>query len=134
MSRSLIQTANETNQSVLANGIISPGAITRRYGPNINLSGNSISLSGSGYYTIDAIVTLTATTAGDLSVAIYEDGVAIPGAVASTTTTAASDIVTFTIPTTVRIKDCCGTKSITGVLVTGEGVVVSNFAVRVLKE
>lgn len=134
MSRSLIQTANATNQSVLANGIISPGAVIRRFGPNINLSGSSIALSGSGYYTVDAIITLTATTPGELTVAIYEDGKPIDGATASFTTTAATDVVTFTIPTTVRIKDCCGTKSITGVLVTGEGVVVSNFAVRVVKE
>ena len=66
--------------------------------------------------------------------ALYEDGSAIPGAIASGTIAEASDVVTFTIPTTVRIKDCYGTKSITGVLLTGEGVVVSNFAVRVIKE
>ena len=134
MSRSLIQTANETNQSVLANGIISPGTILRRFGPNIDLSGNSIALSTSGYYTVDALVTLSATSSGTVSVALYEDGTAIPGATASVTIAAESDNVTFTIPTTVRIKDCCGTKSITGVLTAGEGVVVSNFAVRVIKE
>ena len=134
MSRSLIQTANETNQSVLANGVISPGSVLRRFGPNIDISGNSVALMGSGYYTVDAIVTLSAGSPGEVSVALYEDGTAIPGAVVNATISAADDFVTFAIPTTVRIKDCYGTKSITGVLVTGEGVVVSNFAVRVIKE
>lgn len=134
MSRSLIQTANESNQSVLANGIISPGAVLRRFGPNIDISGNSIALVSSGYYTVDAIVTLSATSPGSVSVALYEDGTPIPGAIAEGVVSDASDSVTFTIPTTVRIKDCYGTKTITGVLLTGEGVVVSNFAVRVIKE
>ena len=134
MSRALIQTANATNQSVLADGLISPGAVTRRFGQNVNLSGNSIALYGSGYYTIDALVTLSATSPGTVTVALYEDGVQIPGALASDTIGTASDVVTLTIPTTVRIKDCCGTKNITGILTAGEGVVVSNFAVRVLKE
>lgn len=133
MSRSLIQTANVTNQAVLENGIIAPGTVIRRFGQNGDLVGSSIVLSGAGYFTIDAIVTVAPTEAGVVSVGLYENGVQIPGAIASVTVGTALDVVTLIIPTTVRIKDCCGTKSITAVLITGAGT-VSNFAVRVAKE
>ena len=132
MSRSLIQTANETNQAVLENGIITPGTVIRRYGQCCNLVGESIVLTGGGYYTIDAIITVAPSAEGNISVVLCENGTPISGAKASATVTA-SGLATFTIPTTVRIKDCCGTKSITAILTDAAGT-ISNFAIRIAKE
>lgn len=135
MSKSLIQVVNNSNQSVLANGIIIPGTVVRRFGPNCTLDGSSVLLSGSGYYAVDAVFVLSASTAGVVQVALSEiGGGVLPGATASATISNEGDVVTLTIPTTVRIKDCSGTKNIIATLVSGTGVTVSNYALRVVKE
>ena len=54
MIRSLIQVANQSNQTVAANSIIGLGSVQRRFGCNCRLSGNGIELDGQGYYTVDA--------------------------------------------------------------------------------
>lgn len=41
MSRSLLQTANTSEQTVVNGGVVVPGVIIRRYGPNCNLNGNA---------------------------------------------------------------------------------------------
>lgn len=41
MSKSLLQTANVAEQIVADGGVVNPGVIVRRYGPNINLNGNA---------------------------------------------------------------------------------------------
>mgnify|MGYP006988839899 CR=1 FL=1 len=132
MSRSLIQTTNQTTQTVAANGIISLGSVLRRFGCNCRLSGNAIEIAGEGYYTIDANVSVTPTAAGAVTVAIYDNGVQIPGAIAFTTG-AAGVPEAIVIPTTVRQNCCCdGVDSITVVLIAGAGT-VNNISVRVEK-
>ena len=41
MSKSLLQTANVAEQIVTDGGVVNPGVIVRRYGPNCNLNGNA---------------------------------------------------------------------------------------------
>ena len=133
MSRSLIQTVNQSNQAVTAGSIISLGSTQRRFGCNLRLSGNGIEVMGQGYYTIDATVSVTPTAAGAVTVALFENGVQIPGAIAFTTGGAGTPI-SVTIPTTIRQGCCCdGADNITCVLIAGTGV-VNNIAVRVVKE
>ena len=103
MSRSLIQTTNQSTQTVALNSIISLGSVLRRFGCNCKLSGNAIELSGEGYYTIDATVTATPTAAGNVTVALFNNGVQIPGTLvtSSVTTTGNSTtipIVIFVLP------------------------------------
>lgn len=131
MSRSLIQTTNQTTQTVAENSIISLGSVLRRFGCNCRLSGNAIEVTGEGYYTIDANVSVAPTAAGAVTVALYNNGVQIPGAIAYGTAAAAEDAVTLPIETTIR-QGCCSTDSITCVLVEGAGE-VSNISVRVEK-
>ena len=90
MSKSAIYTVNSSAQNVAVNGTISLGTIIRRYGPNLNLSGNAVSVSGGGYYDIDASITVAPTAAGNVTVTAYKDNVAIPGATATGSTTAAT--------------------------------------------
>ena len=54
MSKSLIQVANQSTQTVFINSIIGLGSVQRRYGNNLRLSGNAIEVDGQGYYTVDA--------------------------------------------------------------------------------
>lgn len=133
MSKSLIQTVNQSTQIVDENSIIALGSVQRRYGCNLRLSGNGIEVVGEGYYKIDCNVTAEPTAAGDVSVAIYNNGVQIPGAIATFTTTAADQAVTLPIQTTIRQGCRCeGADNLTVVLLTGEGS-VTNIAVRVEK-
>lgn len=133
MSRSLIQVTNQSMQNVALNSIISLGSVLRRFGCNIRLSGNGIEVIGEGYYTISGTVTVAPTAAGTVSVAVYNNGMQIPGAIASGTAAAAGDPVTLPLETTIRQGCCCDSAdNITLVLLEGAGA-VSNVSLRIEK-
>lgn len=133
MSRSLIQTTNQSSQTVAENSIISLGSVLRRFGCNCRLSGNAIEVEGEGYYKVDATVTAVPTAAGNVTVALYEDGVQIPGATATESVTATDSPVTLPIVTTIRKGCCCdGASQITLVLEQGASE-VTNVSLRVDK-
>ena len=133
MGKSLIQTTNQSSQSVATNSIISLGTTLRRYGCNIRLSGNGIEVEGEGYYKIDANVSLAPTAIGNVTVAMYQDGVQIPGAIAYDSVSTANNPVNLGIVGTIRKGcGCEGASNLTLVLVDGAST-VSNVSVRVEK-
>lgn len=132
MGKSLIQVANQSNQTINANSIISLGSTQRRYGCNLRLSGNAIECNGEGYYKIDATVSVSPTAAGAVTVAVYNNGIQIPGAIAYATGTA-GDPVTVSIIGTIRQGCCCDSAdNLTLVLISGAGT-VNNVSMRVEK-
>ena len=133
MSKSLIQVANQSTQTVAPNSIISLGSVQRRFGCNCRLSGNAIEISGEGYYEVEAAVSLAPTATGDVAVALYENGVQIPGAIAYATAAAAGDSVTLPLVATIRQGCCCDSAdNLTCVLVEGAST-VRNVSMRVVK-
>lgn len=134
MGKSLIQTVNQSTQSVENNSIISLGSVLRRYGCGCKMSGNAIEVIGQGYYKIDVCVTLVPTTTNDVTVALFENGVQIPGAIATGAVATVGNSLTLPIITTIR-KPCCynNASSITCVLVN-EASTVSNISVRVTND
>ena len=133
MSKSLIQTTNQTSQAVSENGIISLGSVLRRFGCNCRLSGNAVEVTGEGYYKIDCNVSVAPTAAGDVTVALYNNGAQIPGAIAYGAVSTAGNNTTLPIETTIRQGCCCDSAdSITCVLLAGAGT-VSNISLRVTK-
>lgn len=133
MSRSLIQTSNQSTQTVALNSVIAPGTTIRRFGCNLRLSGNGIEVGGAGYYEFDVAVTVVPTAAGTVTVALYKDGVQIPGAIASGSVSTALNPVTLPIITTIRQGcECDGASNITLVLTEGAGT-VSNVSLRAVK-
>lgn len=133
MSRSLIQVTNQSQQTVAEDSIISLGSVQRRFGCNLRLSGNGIEVDGQGYYTIDGTVSVSPTAAGPVTVAVYNNGVQIPGAIAYGTGTAGAPL-TLPLVGTIRQGCCCDSAdNLTLVLVEGAGV-VSNVSIRVVKE
>ena len=133
MSRSLIQTTNQTTQAVALNGIISLGSVLRRFGCNLRLSGNAVECVGEGYYTISCNVSVAPTAAGDVAVALFDNGVQIPGAIAYGSVAAAGDLITLPIETTIRQGCCCDSAdSVTVVLLAGPGD-VENVGMRIEK-
>ncbi len=132
MGKSLIQTVNQTSQAVDENGIVSLGSVLRRYGCNCRLSGNAIEIVGQGYYVVDVVVSAVPTGAGNVTVALYNNNVQVPSAIAYGTGEADSPL-TLSISTTIRQMCCDSADSLTVVLLEGAGQ-VSNVSVRVIKQ
>lgn len=133
MGRSLIQVSNQSSQTVENNSIISLGSVLRRYGCNCRLSGNAIEVNGEGYYKVDANVSIAPTASGAVTVALYNNGAQVPGAIAYGSVSTANNPVTLPIETTIRQGCCCDSAdNLTLVLITGAGV-VSNVSMRVEK-
>ena len=131
MSRAALYTVNATDQIVAAGGQISPGGIIRRFGCNADIVGGNITLNGSGYYEVSAQITLTGTTAGNTTIELLKDGVAIPGA--ETELTLAVGVVdTIGINTIVRQMCFDGASTLTFVL-TGTAATVNNISTVVTK-
>lgn len=133
MAKSLIQTTNQTSQAVQENGIISLGSVLRRFGCNCRLSGNAIEIVGQGYYAVDVEVSVTPTAAGAVTVALYDNNVQVPSAIAYGTADT-DGTVTLSISTTIRQTcNCEGAESLTVVLLEGAGDVI-NISTRVVKQ
>ena len=134
MSKSAIYTVNNSAQNIAINGIINLGTINRRFGPCLDLAGSAIQLNGPGYYDIDASITLAPTAAGTVTVTIFTDGLAIPGATATGSTSVANNPINLSISTLVRKFCPCadGIENLTFVL-TGTAASVTNIAVVVEK-
>lgn len=133
MSKSLIQTSNQSTQTVAVNSVIAPGTVIRRYGCNCRLSGNGIEIDGAGYYEVDATITVTPDAVGNVTVALFKDGVQVPGAIATGSVTTVGNSTTLPIITTLRKGcECDGASNITLVLTAGAST-VSNVSVRVVK-
>ena len=132
MSKSLIQVANQSQQTVADNSIINLGSTQRRYGCNLRLSGNGIEVDGAGYYKIDGTVSVSPTAAGPVTVALYNNGVQVPGVIAYGTGTA-DDPLTLPLVGTIRQGCCCDSAdNLTLVLIEGAGT-ISNVSLRVEK-
>lgn len=133
MGKSLIQVANQSTQTVANESIISLGSTQRRFGCNCRLSGNAIEITGEGYYTIDADVSVVPSEVGNVTVAVYNNGIQIPGAIAYSSVATAATPVSLSINTTIRQRCCDDADNLTLVLIEGEGD-VTNVSMRVVKE
>lgn len=133
MGRSLIQTVNQSEQAVAVNGIFSLGTVVRRYGRDLRLSGNGIEADGSGYFSVTVSVSISPTAEGPVTVALYDNGVQVPGAIAYATGTAGAP-VNLAIVATIRRGCCCaGADNLTLVLIEGPGN-QQNVSLRVVEE
>lgn len=135
--KAAIYTANPGSQTVSTGGTINLGSIIRRFGnsccgdPIINLNGSGITLNEAGYYDVDVSVTALPTAAGPVTIAVFQDGVAIPGSTNTTTVAAAGNPVNLTSLPMVRVR-CGSASSISVVLVNGTGT-IANISVKVIK-
>ena len=130
MARSALYTANTASQTVAINGTISPGTIIRRFGQCCNLSGSGITINGTGYYSVNISVTATPTAEGTVTVSLYKDGVAVPGATASGY---GSDDVNLSINALVREACACNPSSVLTLVISESAAVISNVACVVEK-
>ena len=108
MAHSRIYTV-ATNVAIAANQSGPFGAIIRRYGCNCQLDGAGINLIGAGYYDLEASLSFTPTATGPVTIQFYQDGVAIPGALATGQGTTAEPL-NLSVSAAVRNRGCnCNT-------------------------
>lgn len=131
--KSAIYTVNSTSTPLAIGATVPLGTTIRRFGNNIQLSGsNGIVLAGVGYYDVAANLSVTAAAAGVVTATLYADGVAVPGATATETVSAAGDIVNLSINSLVRLVNCTAT-TLTIVLSGTTSTTTNNIAVVVKK-
>ena len=127
MARSLLYTVNETAQDVAVNGIINLGSVIRRFGQNIKLNGNSISLYGAGYYKLTVNATISASAAGDITISVLKNGAGVPGASASATAAAEGNLINLSVDVVFR-ETCCNPLSDVIVTLGGTAASITNIA------
>lgn len=130
MARSRIYTV-ATNVTIAENQSGPFGAIIRRYGCNCQLDGAGINLIGAGYYDLEASLSFTPTATGPVTIQFYQDGVAVPGAIATEQGTAATP-VNLGVTSTLRNCGCDCNSSLT-YTVDVAGTIV-NLSVNVTKD
>ena len=134
MAKSAIYTANLASQTVAVNGVVNPGTVIRRFGNNICLSGNAITIAGEGYYDIDASFTVSPTAVGTVTISVYKDNVAIPGATASEAVSAVSTPVNLSISALIReVYPCCEAVSNLTFVLSGVPANITNSAIVIEK-
>ena len=130
MSKSAIYIVNSTTTMVSPGEIIPLGSTVRRFGCNITQDGNTITLSGRGYYQVTATATVSPTAAGDIGITLIKDGVPVSSSSASVA--AADDLVAVPITAIVRNTCDCNSSTLTFILNTTESDVI-DFSVTVVK-
>ena len=107
------------------------GSIVRRFGDSIKLDGDSILCCNSGYFDVEISMSLTPTAAGTVTIQLYQDGVAVPGALSTITVPAVATTETF--PITALIRNCgCNCGSVLTVRINASAT-INNFATVVEK-
>lgn len=131
--KSVLYSAMQTPTAVAVDGVIPLGSLIRRYGCDLSLDGNAVNITGgnqsAGYYDVDASVTVAPAAVGTVTVTLFKDGVAVPGATASATA-AANDALDLNITALVR-QVCCAAGSALTLVLTGAAASVENVALRV---
>ena len=142
----LLGTRNIATQEVATDGVVSLGQVYRRYCrkcsgvKTFDFNGTSIALQQQGVYHITATITFSAPVAGIVTFQLTDNGVAIPGALATETiTTATTEIRTTTLDYYVLVdSDCVLGQSATevesvSIVNTGVDATITNVVVNVDK-
>ncbi len=111
----LIGTKSTLSQTVLTNGIIDLGTVYRRFckknscgNPAFAASGTQVTIQTAGIYHVTATLVGSGTEAGEVTVQLLNNGVAVPGALSTETiTTADAEVRTFVIDQYVLVDRAC---------------------------
>lgn len=110
----LLGTRNITTQDVLVNGNVNLGSVYRRYCKRINgtrtfdFIGEDVILQQNGIYHITVTAIVSAPAAGNVTLALFENGVAAPSAFATETiTTADTELRTLVIDYFALVDTTC---------------------------
>ena len=105
MSKAFAYISNSTSQTITGGGVVNPGTAQHGFGctccnRTIQLNGTNINLRESGYYQVDVGATVSATDAGNVTMALHQDGALV--AQGSETISAANDPASISFPAGVK--------------------------------
>lgn len=133
MCKSLIYTVNATPLTATVDTPIDVGSIIRKQGYGIYADQAGFRLHDAGYYDIHVSATFTANAVGDVTIAVYSDGVPVLGGRATETiTTANTEIRSINIGTTVRVQ-CMRDNPMITIVAEDTAPTITNLAVQIEK-
>ena len=133
----MISSYNTTSQAVATDGLLTFTTDRILTGCTATRNGQTFQLNKPGYYyvTFNAVAAAT-DTVGLLTMELYNNGVAVPGALASTTTTTAGAESDFAFSTIIRVPpSCCVVNNTAKLTVVNTGVdaTYSNVNINITK-
>ena len=120
----MISSYNNTTQNVVVDGLLNFTTDRILTGCTVTRNGQTFQLNKPGYYYVTFNADGAATTAvGDLIVVLQNNGVAVPGAIATFTTTVADDATNLTFSTIIRVPpSCCAVDNTANLTLVNTGV------------
>lgn len=129
MSKALAFISNNTSQTITGGGVVNPGTAQHGFGctccgRTVQLSGTNINLRDSGYYQIDVGATVSASDAGNVTLALYQDGALV--AQGSETISAANDPASISFPASVKVN-CSSALTLVVTSTAGDPIVTNIY-------
>ena len=120
----MISSYNNTSQDVAINGLLTFTTDRILTGCTATRNGQTFQLNKPGYYYVTFNADGAATTAvGDIVVVLQNNGVAVPGAIATFTTTVADDVTNLAFSTIIRVPpSCCAVDNTANLTLVNTGV------------
>ena len=133
----MISSYNITSQDVAVNGLLTFTTDRILTGCTITRNGPTFQLNKPGYYyvTFNADGAAT-TTPGDIVIVLQNNGIAIPGAMATVTVAAADDATNLAFATIVKVPPSCCAIDNTAMLTlvnTGVAATFTNVNINITK-
>ncbi len=120
----MISSYNNTTQEVAINGLLTFTTDRILTGCTATRNGQTFQLNKPGYYYVTFNADGAATTAvGDIVVVLQNNGIAVPGAIATFTTTVADDATNLAFSTIIRVPpSCCAVDNTANLTLVNTGV------------
>ena len=129
----MISSYNNTSQEVAINGLLTFTTDRILTGCTATRNGQTFQLNKPGYYYVTFNADGAATTAvGDIIVVLQNNGVAVPGAIATFTTTVADDATNLAFSTVIRVPpSCCAVDNTANLTLVNTGVATTYTNVNI---
>ena len=129
----MISSYNNSSQEVAINGLLTFTTDRILTGCTATRNGQTFQLNKPGYYYVTFNADGAATTAvGDIVVVLQNNGVAVPGAIATFTTTVADDATNLAFSTIIRVPpSCCAVDNTANLTLVNTGVAATYTNVNI---
>jgi hypothetical protein len=129
----MLSSYNNTAQDVAINGLLTFTTDRILTGCTATRNGQTFQLNKPGYYYVTFNADGAATTAvGDIVVVLQNNGVAVPGAIATFTTTVADDATNLAFSTIIRVPpSCCAVDNTANLTLVNTGVAATYTNVNI---
>ena len=129
----MISSYNNTSQEVAINGLLTFTTDRILTGCTATRNGQTFQLNKPGYYYVTFNADSAATTAiGDIVVVLQNNGVTVPGAIATFTTTVADDATNLAFSTIIRVPpSCCAVDNTANLTLVNTGVAATYTNVNI---